>query len=140
MVEVQQQAFATVEEAEPEKIVIDESKERAQDDVDETEANFAFSDEHLGAERGIAVHVLDVIGERGVGVMENRRPNLGDGPCGNGNVFMNQSRFKSGDFLPHQPQLGIGEVTTPSQRLTEKKVPAPDPESNGDLRIFNAHD
>ena len=40
------------------------------DDVEEAEAAAAFSDRHLGAEGGVTVHVIDVVGERGVGVVE----------------------------------------------------------------------
>lgn len=72
MVEVQEQAFAAVEESKAEKIIVEEGEERAEDDVDEAEADFAFGHDHLGAQRGVAVHVVDVVGEVGVGVVEER--------------------------------------------------------------------
>src|SRR3984957_9622474 len=53
VVEVQQEAFAAVEEAEAKEIVVDERCQRAQDDVDRAEADFAvgFRDDHLCAQR-----------------------------------------------------------------------------------------
>ncbi len=71
MVEVQEQAFAAVEKSEAKKIVVDEGCERAQDDVEQAEAAVAFGDGHLGAEGGVAVHVVDVVGQGGVGVVED---------------------------------------------------------------------
>ncbi len=71
MVEVQKQAFAAVEEAEAEEIVVDECCARAQDDIEHAEAALAFSYCHLRAEGRVAVHVVDVIGEGGVGVVED---------------------------------------------------------------------
>src|ERR1700736_269603 len=53
VVEVQQQPFAAVEEAEAEKIVVDERGRRAQHDVDHAEADLVvlLRDNHLRAQR-----------------------------------------------------------------------------------------
>jgi hypothetical protein len=69
VVEVQEEAFAAVEESEAEKIVVDEREDRAEHDVDEAEANLAFGDDHLGVKRRVAVHVINVVGESRVGVV-----------------------------------------------------------------------
>ena len=69
MIQVQQQSFPAIEESEAEKIVVDEREHRPQDDVDETEPHFPFGDHHLCPERRVAVHVLDVVGECGVGMV-----------------------------------------------------------------------
>ena len=70
MVEVQQQAFAAVEKSEAEKIVVDKRDQRTQDDVDDAERTLPFGDDHLRAQRRVAVHVLDVVGERRVGMVD----------------------------------------------------------------------
>src|ERR1039458_7555293 len=70
VVEVQKQAFAAVEKSEAEKIIVDKRREWTQDDVEQTEAAAAFGDCHLRAQRRVAVHVVDVVCERGVGVVE----------------------------------------------------------------------
>src|SRR5580698_817083 len=71
MVEVEEQAFAAIEKSEAEKIVVDECRERAQDDVEEAEATLALGNRHVCAEGGVAVHVVNVVGEGGVRVVEN---------------------------------------------------------------------
>jgi len=51
VVQVQQQAFAAVEESETEDVVVEECSERAQDDVEYAEASMAFCEGHFRAER-----------------------------------------------------------------------------------------
>src|SRR5580658_101119 len=70
VIEVQQQALATIEKAEAKKKVVDERCEGTHDDVEHAEAALAFGDYHLGAEGGVTVHMVDVVGEGGVGVVE----------------------------------------------------------------------
>ena len=61
-----------LEKSETEEIVVDECRRRAHDDVEHAEAAVALGDCHLRAEGRVAVHVVDVIGEGGVGVVEER--------------------------------------------------------------------
>ena len=49
VVKVQQQTLAAIEEAEAEKIVVDEGEEGTENDIDETEADGAFGHDHLRA-------------------------------------------------------------------------------------------
>src|SRR3954462_1603020 len=70
VVEVKQQSFAPIEKAETKNVVIDEGEKRTEDNVDETETALAFRRSHLGTERRVAVHVLDVGSERRVRVMK----------------------------------------------------------------------
>ena len=67
---MQQQPFAPVEEPEAEEIVVEEGEQGTHDDIDKAEAGVAFADDHLRAEQGVAVHMLDVVGERGIGVVD----------------------------------------------------------------------
>ena len=71
MVEVQQQPFAAVEEAETEEVVVDEGCQWTQHDVAHAESDWARRHDHLRAQGRVAVHVLDIIGERRVGVMDD---------------------------------------------------------------------
>src|ERR1700733_13335570 len=68
MVKMLQQAFAAVEEAEAEDVVVDECRKRPEHNVGEA-STLASGDRHFGAERGVAVHVLDIVGQSRVGVM-----------------------------------------------------------------------
>src|SRR5215471_812303 len=70
MVQVQQQSLAAVKKSKAEEIVVDEGEHRPQDDVDEAETHRAPGNNHLRPERGVAIHVLDVVGERRVGMVQ----------------------------------------------------------------------
>ncbi len=50
VVEMQEKAFATIEEAEAEKVVVNKCEERTQHDVDDTETDFSVRGHHLCAE------------------------------------------------------------------------------------------
>ena len=67
---MEEQPFASIEETEAEKIVVDETSEWAQDDIEEAEAALAMSDCHLRAQRRVVVHVIDVVGQSGIRVVE----------------------------------------------------------------------
>ena len=72
MVKVQKQALTTIKKSQPKKIVVDEGSERAEKDIEQAEAPFATGDHHFSAERRVAVHVVDVLIERGVGMVDER--------------------------------------------------------------------
>src|SRR5258708_38713566 len=54
-----QESFAAIEEAETKKVAVNETNQRAKDDVDHAEACSALLGHHLRAERRVAVGVLD---------------------------------------------------------------------------------
>src|SRR5581483_8876562 len=56
--------------AQTKKVVVNESRHGANDDVNETEPTVSLGYSHFRAERGVAVHVIGVAGERGIGVMQ----------------------------------------------------------------------
>ena len=74
MVEVQQQAFATVEKSEPEDVVPQERELRNDEDIaDESRpgaAHLTRGNQQGAAERAVPVHVLDVGFQRRVGVVD----------------------------------------------------------------------
>src|ERR1700757_3031353 len=95
MVKVQQQSLAAIKKSKPEEIVVEEGKQRPQDDVDETEPNWALGDNHLRPERRVAVHVLDVVGQSGVRVVDE---GTGTNVCywaGQLHILMDGARFES---------------------------------------------
>ncbi len=73
MIEVEEQSFAAIQESKAEEIVVDECRHGSNHNVEDAEADSTLGDEHLGAEGRIAVHVIDVIGEGGVGVVDDSR-------------------------------------------------------------------
>ena len=68
VVEVKQQAFATIQKSEAKKVVVDERRCWTESKIDHPAAA-AFFGGHLRAEGGIPVHVLDVARESWVGVV-----------------------------------------------------------------------
>ena len=95
MVEMQEQAFAAIEEAEAEDVVVNEGGNRSEYDIQDAEAGVAFGDGHLGAQRGLAVHVVEVVGEGGVGVVEEGAVELAGDSCGEPGVFVDEAVFES---------------------------------------------
>src|SRR5438067_8285785 len=69
MIQVQEQPFAAVKEAETKKIVVNERCKGAENDVDEAEAAMPFGDRQVGSEGGVVVHVIEVVGEGRVAVV-----------------------------------------------------------------------
>ncbi len=75
MVEIQEEALATVEEAEAEDVIPLEAEHRedhdAREEGKEVGVGPAVVDEELCAERAVAIHMLDVGRERGISVVED---------------------------------------------------------------------
>src|SRR5581483_4641183 len=94
MIEMQQQPLAPIQKAKPEKVVIDERSPGPQHNVYETEAVIPLVHRHLGPKRRVAVHVLDVIGEGGVGVMDQRASERPNSTFLDSDVFMNRTIFE----------------------------------------------
>ena len=76
VVEVQQQSFTSVEKTQTEKIVVNEGQAGPQRDVDHAESGTPLGHGHLRSQRRVAVHVVDVIGNRGVRMMQDRAAHL----------------------------------------------------------------
>src|SRR5579863_358925 len=69
---MQQQPLATVKEAEPEKVVVNESQQRPNYDISNAEPAITLGHGDLGAHRRIAVHVVDVAAQGGIGIVNQR--------------------------------------------------------------------
>src|SRR5208337_4508224 len=106
VVEVQQQALPAIEKSEAEKIVINEGCERAQGDIEQAESAAALGHCHLRAERRVAVHVVDIIGERGVGVVQDGASQAA-GWAAEFNVLMNRPVFEGASAATEETQLLI---------------------------------
>src|ERR1035437_26539 len=122
MVQVQQQSLTPVEEAETENIVVGECKQRSQDDVDESEMGGAFGHNHLRAQRRVAVDVLDVVGERGVGVVEERAVLNSSGKPLDVNVFMDRATLETAASATEEAQLWIRPEAAMPDPTTEKFI------------------
>jgi len=70
MVKVDQQPFPPIKETKAKDVVIDKSRSGSQDDVHRAEAPIALVDNHLRAEQGVSVHVVDVGRKGRVSVVE----------------------------------------------------------------------
>src|SRR5271165_3746768 len=128
VVEVQQQAFTAVEEAAAQNVVIEERESRADNDVYEAEAHGPFGYGHLRAQRRVAIHVVEIAVERGIGVMKEMVLQF----CGRAvqaNVFMYQSVFELTPAAAEEPQLGIGIKAAVANPAAEEEVLARDKEA-----------
>ena len=68
---MQQQSLLAVKESEAKKVVVNECRNRSENDVDYREGHsLALFDDHFATERRVAIHVLDVGGEGRVLVMD----------------------------------------------------------------------
>src|SRR5450432_153033 len=132
MVEMQQQAFPSVEEAEAEHIVVDERRRWSKNNVDHAEPHPAvFRNDHLRAQRRVLVHVLDVIGEVGIGMVENSRVEVRDWSL-DLNILVNGARFKSAGGTAKQAQFRIGPKTAVFNPTAEEKSLAREPIAEGE--------
>ncbi len=133
VIEVHEQAFAAVEKAEAEEIVLDEGEARDDGDVpvegDGGAAGFALGDEEAGAEGAVAVHVLYVALEVGVGVVDDvvveglelalEGDGLVDGALGEAD-----SGGEVGGVATEEAQLGVGVEAAVAEPAVEEEVAA----------------
>lgn len=71
---MQEQALPAIQKAEPEEIVVEEGCTGVEQYIPEkgqrAAADFAFAVRQFRTERAVAVHVIEVVFQRGVGVVE----------------------------------------------------------------------
>src|SRR5579872_663700 len=119
---MQEQAFAAVEEAQAEKVVVNEGENGTEDNVRDAEADFALGGDHFCTERRIAVHVVDVVGEGGIGVVKDSAgPQAGDVAV-DLYGFVNGPFFKSAMRTAEKAELGIWPETAVFHPAAEKKI------------------
>src|SRR5437762_2728068 len=102
---------------------MNERGQRPQDDVEHAEAARAAMAGHFRAQRRIAVHVLDVAGERGIGVVDDGAIQ----PAGVAialqlNVLVNGALFHTPAPAPKQSQLAIRPEAAELDPATEEQV------------------
>src|SRR5208337_173463 len=139
VVQMQQQALAAVKKSEAEKIVVDKRKQWPQHDVDHAESDFALGHNHLRAQRRVAVHVLDVVGERGVGVVDQVAPTaqvivpsvIGLLSRFELHIFVNRAILEVTAAAPKHTQLGVGIKSAMAHPSTEEIISPRQPESRG---------
>src|SRR5262249_31900263 len=82
MIEMQQQPFPSIQKSQPEKIVVDKSSPRTQHDVENAEAHPPLRCDHFCAQRRVAIHVIEVVGQSGIGmVKESANPDRCSDPA-----------------------------------------------------------
>src|ERR1700693_4036244 len=94
VIEVPQQTFTAIEKAEAEEVVVEERSGRPQDDVECAEPHASLSDNHLRTQRREEVHVVEIVSERGVGVVQKSAAEA-TGWAIELNVLMNHPVFES---------------------------------------------
>src|SRR5438270_10738930 len=106
VVEMQQQSFFAIEEAEAEKIVVDERRPRPYDDVPQREPG-PFLSGHLRAQGGVAVHVADVRLKAGIGMVQQSSAPQFIGWSADLYGFVHRTGLEFSVAAAEQPQLPI---------------------------------
>ncbi len=130
---MEQEAFAAVEDAETEEVVPDEGREGDHEDVvcegDDGAAGLALGDKELRAEGAVAVHVLEVALEGGVGVVDEVSME-GLEVAGEGDGLVDRAVGEAGGWgevgrvTAEEAELGIGVEAAMANPAIEKKISA----------------
>src|SRR5271167_916543 len=135
VVEVQQQAFAAVEEAAAQNVVVEKRQAWADDDIHQAETALTLGDRHLCSQRRVAVHVVEVAIERGIGVVQKMVLQSCGGAV-QANVFVDQPILELAHPTAKKTQLGIRIEATMANPAAEEEVLAGHPEARH-FRIRN---
>ena len=130
---MEEQAFAAVEKAEAAEVIPHKGEVGDAEDVPikggPGTAGAALADEEFGAEVAVAVHVFEVVVERGVGVMDEVEIE-GLGSAVEDDGFVDGTLFKAGlerevgGGAAEKAQLGVGVIAAVLDPTAEKKVAA----------------
>ena len=137
VVEMKQEAFAAVKEADAEDVVPDEGEDGDEgyvpDEGGEGAAGFSFGDKDLSAQGAVAVHVLEVALEGGVGVVDEiafegfELAGEGDGLV-DGAVSEAGAGGEVGGVAAEEAEFGVGIVATAADPPIEEDVAAAEEE------------
>ena len=131
VVEVLEEPFASVEEAAADDVVVEKGELGAEGDVaDEHEpiaVGNAASDRRLGSERRVAIHVLDVAGERRVRVVMKRELEFADGSAGV-DALVHRAFFEQCRSAHKEADLAVRPEATVTHPSTEEHVASRDGE------------
>ena len=125
--EVQQQSFASVKKAEAEKIVIDEGHQRTHCDIYDAESRSSLGDRHFCPQRGIAVHVGDIVGDGGITVVQESALLESGGCAADLKGLVHGAVFKAPAAATKEAQLGIGPEASMFDPPAEEFILAADP-------------
>ncbi len=143
VVEVEQETFAAVEEAEAEDVVPQEGEDGNEEDVpvkgQQVAAGALLGDEESRAKSAVAVHVLEVALEVGIGVMDEvvvegvGAAVEGDGLV-DGTFGESSGGGEVGEVAAEEAELRVGVVAAAANPAAEEEIASMD-EIGVDLRI-----
>src|SRR5437870_2773616 len=107
VVEMQQQSFFAIEEAEAEEIVVDERGPGTNDDVPQGEAVPLFRRGGFRAQAGVPVHVADIRLQAGIGVVQQTAAPQFIGWSADLYSFVHRTGLEFSVAAAEQPQLPI---------------------------------
>src|SRR6185369_9949084 len=128
MIYMQQEPRLAVEETESEKVVENERCERTQRQVDRGEMHRPLGHNHLGAQSRVSVHVLDVVGDGWVGVMEEGAVQLVSLSF-EFHIFVNKSILESSRAATKKTKLPVRPVAAVLDPPAEEMVLARNPQA-----------
>src|SRR5580700_6841548 len=138
VVQVQEEPLASIEKAEPDEIVVNESQQRPNHDIGNAEPAVTFGHCNLGAHRGIAVHVIDITPQRRICVVQQGVRELASRPIhldgGMRAVFL-----ESPCPAANETQLGVRIETTMPDPTAKKKIFAWNPEATDRHATFQCN-
>src|SRR5882757_9999989 len=116
VVKMQQQSLVSVEKSQPQKIVVYKCEPGPNRNINYAESGWSLGHNHLRAQRRVAIHVFDVVGNSRVRMVQNR-PSLQRGRT---SAHL--------DSLMHSPILDTATASTKQSQLRirpETAVPHP---------------
>src|SRR5712691_9304554 len=124
MIKMQQQSFAPIKKSEPDEIVIDERRQRSHHDRVKVEC-LRLCSLDLVPNCGVAVHVLQVVIQRGIGVVNHRVAEMPDSFLGDTFEFDTIVRIAPCDeshSAPEETQFRIRPETSMLQAPSHEQV------------------
>lgn len=132
---MEEEAFAAIKEAEADEVVVEEvgggSEEGVEKEGGEVGAPAALGGQELGAKIAVAVHVLQVGGERGVGVVEEVVPEGGGGAGGGDGLVDGAVGEGEVGGATKEAEFGIGVEAAVADPAAEKEIAAFEQEGVG---------
>src|ERR1700722_3536129 len=131
VVKMQQQPLATVEKAKAEEVVVNERCQRSEQNVNRAEPHSAaaIGHNHLRAQRRVAIHVLNVVGECWVGMVDERAVLNPTRLAVDLYVLMDRAGLEPAPPAPEETQLRVRIKPAVLDPSSEKLILAGNPES-----------
>src|SRR4029450_3238713 len=126
MIHVQQQPRPSIQEAKPKDVVVDERCKRTQREIHRREMQGPLSNNHLCAKRRVAIHVLDVVGDGWVRMVNESTLKVASFSL-ESHVFVNESVLELGCAATEKPKFSIRPIAAVLDPSPEEVVLAGDP-------------